>query len=134
MPPNDRGSHKELILCLDDDVDGLAARKAVLALAGFEVISTPDPAEAVRIVASQRVDLVIFDQFLKGVLGTELAKTMKAMRPTVPILILSGSIDKPDDLGGADDFMCKTDGPEALIEIGHRLVARGGRGQSNGPF
>jgi CheY-like chemotaxis protein len=65
MPPNDRGSHKELILCLDDDVDGLAARKAVLALAGFEVMSTSDPAEAVRIVASQRVDLVISDQFLK---------------------------------------------------------------------
>jgi hypothetical protein len=43
------------------------------------------------------------------------------MRPTVPILILSGSTNKPDDLGGANHFMHKTEGPEALIEIAHRL-------------
>jgi CheY-like chemotaxis protein len=121
---NRDSANSGVILCLDDDVNGLAARTALLSLAGFEVLSASDPDEALDLLKSHKVDLIISDHFLKAMTGTELSKTFKTLRPTIPILILSGSIRRPAELGSADDFMYKTDGPRALIEIAHRMIAR----------
>jgi PleD family two-component response regulator len=120
---NPHTQHGGVILCLDDDVNGLAARKEVLASAGFDVLAACEPTEAFEVLKSRKVDLVISDHFLKGTTGTELSKAFKSIQPTVPILILSGSIHRLDDLGEADEFMHKTDGPRALIEIAHRMIA-----------
>jgi hypothetical protein len=75
------------------------------------------------LLVSRKVDLVISDHFLKGTTGTELSKAFKSIQPIVPIFILGGSIHNLNDLGEADEFMHKTDGPRALIEIAHRLIA-----------
>lgn len=120
---NHHNQYTGLILCLDDDVNGLAARTGVLASAGFEVLAASDPAEAIEILKSRKVDLAVSDHFLRGVTGTELSKSFKEIQPTVPILILSGSVQRLDDLGAANDFMHKTDGPLALIDIAHRMIA-----------
>jgi CheY-like chemotaxis protein len=108
---------------LDDDVNGLAARTAVLASAGFEVLSVSEPGEAIAILRSRTVDLIISDHFLKGTTSTELSKALKDIQPAVPILILSGSVQRLEDLGDADEFMHKTDGPRALIDIARRMMA-----------
>jgi CheY-like chemotaxis protein len=121
---NEPNSNKRVILCLDDDVAGLAARKAVLSYAGFDVLAASEPAEALELLKSRQVDLIISDHFLQGTTGTELAETFKKLQPTTPILILSGSIRRSDELGRADEFMYKTEGPLALIDTARRMSAR----------
>jgi CheY-like chemotaxis protein len=84
--------HSGLILCLDDDLNGLAARKAVLASAGFDVVTVSEVTEAIELLTSRTVALIISDHFLRSATGTEVSKTFKAIRPEFPILILSGSM------------------------------------------
>ncbi|MGN6575448.1 MAG: response regulator, partial [Nocardioides sp.] len=61
------------------------------------------------------VDLVLTDQMMPGVVGTELAKQLRTTHPSLPIIIVSGVNEIPDDAVYADRFVSKVEGPEALF-------------------
>jgi DNA-binding response OmpR family regulator len=69
------------------------------------------------------VDLVIADHFLSDKSGAEIAGEMKALKPQVPILIVSASEEAPGGLQFADSFLSKLDGPDALLERVAALLA-----------
>ncbi len=49
---------------------------------------------------------------------------MKALKPQVPILIISAAVEKPEGLGFADGFLAKGEAPKILLETIARLLAK----------
>ena len=103
------------ILAVDDNRIALMSRRLLLESAGYAVLVAGDAAEAVDIVRRQPVDLVLMDYYLPSGNGTEARHEMKSMRPAMPILVLSGVTEFPEDLSNVDLFLSKLDGPEHLI-------------------
>ncbi len=113
MPPP---AVSRMILCVDDEAGALLVRKAVLKSAGYEVLTALSAGDALAIMRSSDVDLVITDHLLPGVSGIEMARQIKSAKPYLPILLLSGVIEPPDGIECVDKFLGKTEGPEKLLE------------------
>jgi CheY-like chemotaxis protein len=104
-----------VILCVDDEEIPRTLRVMVLARQGYTVLSAVSAAEALELLDRHHVDLVLTDQMMPGLVGTELAKRLRAWRPQLPIIIVSGVNEIPDDAIFADRFVSKVEGPEALL-------------------
>jgi hypothetical protein len=49
---------------------------------------------------------------------------MKALKPQVPILIISAALEKPEGLEFADGFLAKCEAPEILLDTIVHLLAK----------
>jgi len=102
---------KHVILCVDDEAIPLVLRKSVLEKFGYSVLTASSGAEALRLLESNRVDLVLTDMLMPGMNGTQLAREVKAKRPELPVVLYSGVNEMPEDASYADLFLSKVAGP-----------------------
>ena len=89
------------VLLLDDDVENLLLRSAILRKYGYlsETASTIAEAEAML----DDIDIAVLDYHLgAGKFGTEVAAELRARRPEVPIIILSATLERR--FGGVEDM------------------------------
>ena len=107
---------KPLILCVDDEAIPLMLRKSVLQKSGFEVLGAGSGDEALEILDREHVDLVLTDLLMPGLSGTELAREIKQRHPGLPVILLSGVNEIPEDAKSADLFLSKVEGPVAMCE------------------
>lgn len=107
---------KAAILCVDDEEIPRTLRKLVLQKQGYEVVAVASGKEALTILATRHFDLVLTDQMMPGMLGTELTRQIKLATPAVPVVIISGVNELPPDASLADRFISKIEGPEALFK------------------
>ncbi|HEY1936883.1 MAG TPA: response regulator [Candidatus Angelobacter sp.] len=107
---------KAVILCVDDEPNSLVLRKLVLQKAGYEVVAAHSPAMALEILASGGIDLVLSDQLMPGKTGTELTKEIKSQWPALPVILISGVNEIPEDANLADLFMSKVEGPMIMCK------------------
>lgn len=107
---------RSVILCVDDETVPLTLRRFVLEKSGFEVIPASSAAEALDILKARAVDLVLTDLLMPGLNGLELARKIKERTPTLPIILLSGVNEVPEDADCADLFLSKVEGPVAMCE------------------
>lgn len=110
------GKHKAVIVCVDDEQNPLTLRKLVLQKAGYEVLTANSGKEALALVASRKVDLVLSDHLMPGMHGTELAELLKAEHPKLPVILISGVNDLPAGSTIANAFVSKIEGPDALCK------------------
>ncbi|HVZ15536.1 MAG TPA: response regulator [Terriglobales bacterium] len=114
-------SRKPTLLCVDDDVQCLQVRKIMLEAFGFKVTTTSDPRQALRIHSMQSFDAAVLDFQMPHLNGAELAKSMKMARPDVPVVILSGLPDLPEDAPQYHDrFFCKA---ESGIKVAQEILS-----------
>ena len=106
---------KAVILCVDDEEIPRTLRRLVLQKQGYEVVAVASGKEALEALATTHFDLVLTDQMMPGMTGTELAKHIKSAMPTLPVVIVSGVDELPTDVALADRFISKIEGPEALF-------------------
>ena len=98
-----------LILCVDDyDENILAGWKMLLECEGYQVLTAVDSSQAIDLFTSHSVDEVILECHLPGVSGDVVARRMKAIKPTVPILTLSGTTPK-EKLKPVEAFLFKAE-------------------------
>jgi CheY-like chemotaxis protein len=107
---------KTVILCVDDESIPRTLRKLVLEKQGYEVIVATSAIEALEILKTSRFDLVLTDQMMPGMTGTDLTKRIKSMMPRMPVIIISGMNELPVGAEYADRFISKIEGPEALFQ------------------
>jgi two-component system response regulator GlrR len=107
---------KPVILCVDDEPNSLVLRKLVLQKAGYEVVTANSATAALDLLASTRVDLVLSDQLMPGLTGTELARQIKNRWPSLPVILISGVNEIPADAEIADLFMSKVEGPIMMCQ------------------
>ena len=104
------------ILCVDDEEVPLFLRKRVLEKSGHKVVTANSAQEALRILNDQTFDLVLSDQLMPDMIGTQLARTIKEVCPSIPVILISGVNEVPPDAGYADLFISKLEGPAALCQ------------------
>ncbi|HEY4865017.1 MAG TPA: response regulator, partial [Candidatus Dormibacteraeota bacterium] len=68
---------RELILVVDDDPKIVALVRAYLVSAGFDVITAPDGAEALRLIREREPRLVVLDLMLPEVNGVEVTRDVR---------------------------------------------------------
>jgi CheY-like chemotaxis protein len=101
---------------VDDESNALTLRSLVLEKAGYSVVTASSSAEALRVLATRAVDLVLSDQLMPGGTGTDLARQVKARHPNLPFVIISGVNELPPDSTCADLFLSKVEGPVAMCD------------------
>ncbi len=89
----------EHILIVDDEKDILETCKMMLQHLGYAVTLCGRPLEAVALVREQHelYDLVITDQTMPKMTGTELIGEMLSIRPGLPIILCTGYSDKVNE-------------------------------------
>ena len=115
---------KPLILCVDDEWNGLEGRKMLFEEAGWKVLVATGGAEALQLFASHPVDLVLLDYHMLGMNGDVVAEHMKASQSDVPIALLSADEGLPESaLRWVDAFVSKSESPANLLQVVEYLLA-----------
>lgn len=83
-------SRVQTILVVDDDVDTLSALHRLLRRDNYRVLTAPTPTEAFELLALYRVQVVMCDQRMPAMSGTEFLSKVKEMYPDTMRIILSG--------------------------------------------
>lgn len=94
---------RQVVVCIDDDAPVLSAIRRLLRHEPYEVITTLDPSEVMDLVASRDVSLIIADQRMPSMLGTDLLKTVRRHSPETICVILTGHADLSDIAGAMND-------------------------------
>lgn len=121
-----------VILCVDDEDVPRTLRALVLGKQGYVVLTAVSAAQALELLDQHHVDLVLTDQIMPEVAGTELAKRLRTTRPALPIVIVSGVNEIPEDASFADGFVSKVEGPEALFRCIAEVLAHYAEQPQNG--
>ncbi|HOJ27576.1 MAG TPA: response regulator [Spirochaetota bacterium] len=113
------------VLVVDDEESIRTILSRYLALKGYTVLTAPDGNQAMEILHSQPVDLVLTDLMMPNVNGRELLQKMAELFPEIPKIVLSGYGTNEDMLvalkTGAYDFIQK---PLTDFEILDKAVER----------
>jgi two-component system, OmpR family, response regulator CpxR len=119
---------KKSILCVDDNEQILSVRTFLLQTRGYRVIAVSTPQEALEHIANSApgsYDLLLCDLLMPGMDGNELVRLAKELQPSLPAMIVSGTVTTYDRAGRADVFLPKgTASPAELLERIRVLVAR----------
>ena len=112
------------ILCVDDEASGLKLRQLILERKGYLVSTAATVSEALALFKSTGIALVVTDHLLDRETGAAMATEMKRLKPTVPIIVLSGTTETLEGMESIDAFISKAEGPESLLAKMTELFAR----------
>ncbi|MBS0410163.1 MAG: response regulator [Proteobacteria bacterium] len=120
------------VLVVDDNILNVKLLEARLQVAAYAVETASSGAEALAKVAARQPDIVLLDVMMPGMDGYEVCRRLRAGAKTrdLPVVLVT-ALDKPSDreeglAAGADDFLTKPVGDEALFGAIERLTADGG--------
>lgn len=119
-----------IILCVDDEETSLLLRKPVLEQAGYEVMIAASAMQALEVLSSRKIDLLLTDYLMPGQTGTELARAAKNLCPELPVILLSGVTELPKDMEHVDLFVSKLEGPQIMCEKVAAVLSANRRQQS----
>lgn len=110
--------YKEVLLVVDDEKEIRDLIGIYLENQGYEVIKAKDGLEAVNIVRSKYIDLVILDIMMPNMDGIEACINIRKNK-NMPIIMLSAKTQDMDKIfgltTGADDYIAKPFNPLELI-------------------
>ncbi|OHB80686.1 MAG: hypothetical protein A2W31_12835 [Planctomycetes bacterium RBG_16_64_10] len=81
------------ILIADDDRDFRETLGAVLAPRGFRTLLASDGEEALHIIRSVEVHLLVVDMHMPKLTGLETLRLVKQVKATLPCILLSAQLD-----------------------------------------
>lgn len=124
---------KATIFAVDDDPVFLKMLRKALADAGYEPVTTDDPAKALVLAERCQPEVVVLDIVMPEVSGWDLLDALRD-RPftrSVPVIMLS-ALGEPTDRvravrAGADDYLVKPLDPKELLVRIEMQLARAGR-------
>jgi CheY-like chemotaxis protein len=128
---------RPVVLCIDDDPPVLSAIRRLLGREPYELLTTLDPAEVMAMVSTREVKLIIADQRMPLMLGTELLKSVRSVSPDTVCVILTGHADLGDITGAMNDgavdrLIRKPWDDEELRTLIRDLLGRSGPGGLEG--
>jgi CheY-like chemotaxis protein len=97
-----------VLLCIDDNEDVLDCEKSFLESFGYTVLTAASGGKGLELASIHPVDLVIVDYLMPEMNGQEVAIEMRRLKPQAPIIMLSGSMEVPEQaLKVVDAFIAK---------------------------
>ena len=120
---NRSAAHRPSLLWVDDYSPGLELYRVMFENLGFNVLTASGGDEALKIAATNPVDVVVTDYEMPGMNGEAVAMAIKAMKPGVPVILFSGStIVSPRARRVADAFCDKAGSRTQLSATIHRML------------
>jgi two-component system, chemotaxis family, chemotaxis protein CheY len=118
------------ILLVDDVPAVRLSIRAALEAAGYRIMEAADGKEALSLLDSQAVDLIVTDLWMPNLDGVELLKRLRASNADVRVIAISGGgMRKPIDVSaalaqtwGADAVLYKPFDNEDLVAEVRRLL------------
>jgi DNA-binding NtrC family response regulator len=115
-----------LILLVDDDPAMTGVLGEALPGQGYQVLARASGEEALALLQTEDVDVVVTDLHMKGMNGLELCARIVANRPDVPVVVITafGSLEAAIEAirAGAYDFVTKPFEPKTLVVALDRAV------------
>jgi DNA-binding NtrC family response regulator len=109
------------LLLVDDEERFLSTTQKLLSKKGYEAYTAPSGAEALNILATKTVHVVILDVKMPGMDGLETLKIIKRDHPLTEVIMLTGhgTVESAVDglKSGATDFLSK---PADIDELLHK--------------
>jgi DNA-binding NtrC family response regulator len=117
----------ERILVIDDEPDMLMLLRMIIEdNTSYEVETTNNPAEGLKMLTEEAYDLVISDLKMPGMDGLELFDELRKMRPDIPVIIITayGSPEAADEAlkKGVADFITKPFRKDTILFIMKRVL------------
>ena len=108
---------KTILVC-DDERDIVSALRIYLEGDGYRVLTAYDGREALGIVATEDVQLVLLDIMMPGMDGLQVLKALREEH-NVPVILLTAKSEDTDKVQGlnvgADDYVTKPFNPVELL-------------------
>jgi len=109
------------VLLVDDSPIQMAARQGVLSQAGFtvQIATSADTAlSLLRSPVGETLDLIITDHIMPGTSGAEFVRMLRALKPDIPVVVISGMPEVDEEYEGLDvSFHQKPVPPPELIKL-----------------
>jgi len=83
----------ETLLLVDDEAGILNSLKRLLRREGYRILTTTDPTEGLQLLATNDVQVIISDQRMPEMSGTEFLRRVKQLHPDTIRMVLSGYTD-----------------------------------------
>ena len=119
------------VLIVDSHDINRRMMKAILRSASYPILECRRASEAMEILASEQIDLVVLDMMLPEMSGIDLCRWLKANRQTqlIPVLMLSSVQGVENEIAGissgADEFLIKPVNPAVVrARIQHMLKTK----------
>lgn len=123
-------SERPRVLLVDDDATIRSHLAPVLTRSGLDVDTASDGAQALRMIAQQRPDLVILDVMMPQLDGRETLRRVRADDDWLPVILLTEvgeSFERAAALDeGADDYLNKPFDPSELLARIRAVLRRAG--------
>jgi len=81
------------ILLVDDNANGLAARRSVLEELGHRIMTATSGSDALEQFSAHKFDMVVTDYKMPRMDGLELIVRLRTQSPNLPIVLISGYVD-----------------------------------------
>ena len=117
---------KAKVLLVEDDPIQASATKEILKKGGYEVLWAEDGINAIKLIKSEKPDIVLLDVILPGMDGYEVCRWLKLDESTkgIPVIMLTVKKELADKISGlhigADDYLPK---PYNELELNARIYA-----------
>jgi len=125
------------ILLVEDEENIRDVVKLNLEMEGYEVVSSGNGKDALKIIGEQHFDLLILDVMLPDVDGFQICEQVRLTNMEVPIIFLTAkdaAIDRINGLKkGADDYLTKPFQLEELLLRVNNLIKRSSKSPDNTP-
>lgn len=133
--PQPRRTGDSVVLVVDDDPQVLNAVRRCFRNESFEVITAGSCDEALGWLSEVSVNLVITDQVMPGMTGTELIQAVRRQFPEIPCALLTGyrtpSIARDATKAQASAVLYKPWSDQGLREATLRLLRRSPEGPAD---
>ena len=108
------------VLLVDDNADYLQATRLLLEREGHTVLTATNGVEALGILPTQHVDLLLLDYFMPGMTGEQVVAELRKFDPLVQVILQTGYASErpPRELLqrlNIQGYYDKTEGPEQLL-------------------
>jgi CheY-like chemotaxis protein len=118
------------VLCVDNEPSILDCYRTILGMEGYDVLTTEDPDEALKLLQDEDVKIVLVDVHMPKISGLDLYQELRKQR-NLPVLFVTGYPDmmslesqqtldmwKNDFMDGVTDILYKPcDGPALLDKV-----------------
>lgn len=127
-PPVPRG-HGETILLVDDEEPLVRLGEEMLAELGYEPVGFVRAEAALDAFAAApgRFDLILSDESMPGLTGSEMCRRMRAIRDDIPLILMSGFVTptlmEAARTLGASEVIGKPPGSETIAHALHKALA-----------
>ncbi|MFC4158800.1 EAL domain-containing protein [Chitinimonas lacunae] len=121
LPPEKRRGYSRTLLFVDDEINTLSAMRRLLRSTGYQLLAANSARQAFELLATHEVGVILADQRMPELNGTEFLNRVKDMYPDTIRMVLSGytdlrSITEAINRGAIYKFLTKPWDDEELLK------------------